>query len=148
MNLWWVCLVGGLLVAAIEVLVPGFTVIWFGVAGILSGIPVAIGAPAWVTLTVFGVSLLLLTTLVRGLILGAFPKSRRGGATNVQSVVGAVGIVIEAIDPVGGAGKVRVGTEVWTATSHQGTAIPARSRVRVLRVTGVRLVVEEEVMQR
>ena len=52
------------------------------------------------------------------------------------------GIVTEEINPVTGAGSVRVDTEMWRATSDSGP-IPEQAAVRVVEVRGARLVVEQ-----
>ncbi|RLG46539.1 MAG: hypothetical protein DRO06_04270 [Thermoproteota archaeon] len=57
-------------------------------------------------------------------------------------LVGAEGVVKRAI-PAGGEGVVLVGSELWTARSD--SPIPEGRRVRVVRVEGFRLVVEEVV---
>jgi membrane protein implicated in regulation of membrane protease activity len=50
-------------------------------------------------------------------------------------------IVTEEINPVTGAGSVRVDTELWRATTDGGS-IPKQTEVRVVEVRGTRLVVE------
>lgn len=57
-------------------------------------------------------------------------------------LVDEVGSVLEDIPGDHGSGLVRVNGEEWTATSEDGVAIAAPTRVRVLRVSGVRLIVQ------
>ena len=56
-------------------------------------------------------------------------------------VVGKIGVVIKDIDPNTLDGKVLVNKEEWSATAEK--PIPAGRKVRVLRVEGVHLEVEE-----
>lgn len=144
MNLWWVCVLAGFILIGIEVLVPGFTVIWFGIAALVTAVPVALGARSWVTLTVFGLSLLLLATLGRKVFQNSLLRRERCANTNAGAVVGKIGIVVEKIDAVHGTGRVRVDTETWTATSRGGETIPAQAKVRVEALSGARVVVSEE----
>jgi membrane protein implicated in regulation of membrane protease activity len=55
---------------------------------------------------------------------------------------GAMAIVTETVDRRAGNGFVRMGTESWRATSLTDERIPVGVEVRVIEVTGVRLVVE------
>ncbi len=61
--------------------------------------------------------------------------------TGVERLVGAEGVVIEALEP---RGQVRVQAEVWTATLATGGTqpVPVGTRVRVLAIRGLSLVVE------
>jgi membrane protein implicated in regulation of membrane protease activity len=60
---------------------------------------------------------------------------------------GALAIVTETIDRRAGNGFVRMGTESWRATSLTDDLIPTGVEVRVIEVTGVRLVVEPRISQ-
>jgi membrane protein implicated in regulation of membrane protease activity len=44
MNLWWVFVTVGILLMAMEVITPGFIIMWFGLATIVAAIPVYFGA--------------------------------------------------------------------------------------------------------
>jgi membrane-bound serine protease (ClpP class) len=64
---------------------------------------------------------------------------RRKPTTGVEGIVGEEGETVSAIDP---SGQVRVHGEIWTAVSG-GEAIPAGSKVFVVRVEGLRLTVRK-----
>jgi membrane protein implicated in regulation of membrane protease activity len=144
MNLWWVCVLAGVVFIGLEIVVPSFAVIWLGLAALVTAIPVYLNAPAWVDLSVFGTSLLLLTTFGRRLAITKLFKGARATHTNAQAVIGEFGIVIEKIDPISCTGTVRVGGEIWSAVSQQGDAIPAEAQIVVRDLKGVRLVVAEK----
>ena len=144
MNLWWVCVLAGVVLIGVEIVVPSFAVIWIGLAAFVTAIPVALRAPVWVDLTVFGGALLILVTFGRRLAITRLFKGARATRTNAQAVIGELGIVIEKIDPVSCTGTVRVGGEVWTAVSANGQAIPVEAQVVVRNLKGVRLVVAEK----
>ena len=77
-----------------------------------------------------------------------YPLGRRLDRTSPQEGIGAKrmigqhGVVLEEI-PAGPThlGLVRVGREEWRAESVDGSAIPAGATVRVVEITGTRLVV-------
>ena len=61
--------------------------------------------------------------------------------TNVYSIIGKEGIVIESIDTINGFGKVKINGELWSATSNQN--IDKNTKVKVVNVKGVKLEVEQ-----
>jgi membrane-bound serine protease (ClpP class) len=65
-------------------------------------------------------------------------------ATGVEGIVGEIGTVRDALDPEG---KIFVHGELWDATSSAG-AIPAGTRVRVLKAEELLLIVEPETTRR
>jgi len=144
MNLWWLCVVAGVVIIGAEIVVPGFAVIWLGLAAFVTAIPVSLRAPVWVDLTVFGGTLLLLVTFGRHLAITKLFKGANVARTNTQAVIGELGVVVERVDPVAGTGQVRVGGEIWTAVSHNGQIIPAETQIVVRNLKGVRLVVKEK----
>lgn len=62
-------------------------------------------------------------------------------ATNVDSIVGAEGIVTAEIDNITAAGQVKLSGMVWTARSTTGEPIPTGTHIRVDRIEGVKVYV-------
>ena len=147
MNLWWLCVLAGVVLIGVEIIAPGFVVIWLGLAALVTALPVFLGAPAWVDLVVFGGTLLLFTTVGRRLAITKVFRGARAARTNAEAVIGETGVVLEKVDPILGTGKVRVGGEVWTATSDEGQAIDQSESVIVRGLKGVRLVVSQKEMK-
>lgn len=134
---WWV--VGGVLVL-LEVAVPGFVLIWLGLAAFATGallwLAPELGWP-W-QLAAFS----LLTLGFLGGWLGW--KRRRTLATDepflnrrAQSYIGEVLVLVEPIRQ--GRGKARVGDTVWPV---RGPDLPIDARVRVVGVRDGTLLVE------
>ncbi|MGH0053432.1 MAG: NfeD family protein [Sphaerochaetaceae bacterium] len=140
--MWWILVVLGILLMALEVITPGFIVMWFGVALIVSAIPVYFQASIEVVLITFAVTLLLLTVFIRRIFIGRF-VGNKGIRTNTASLIGKCGVVTETIDRVKGTGKVRVNKEIWTACAQDDEVITSNQSVTVLRVDGVTLVVRK-----
>jgi len=90
---------------------------------------------AVVFLVVSAVSLTALRPLVRKYLT---PKLT---ATNIDSVIGSIGIVTGTIDNVGAAGQVKLNGMEWTARSTSGNPIELGTKVRVDRIEGVKVFV-------
>lgn len=143
MNLWWVFVTIGILLMAMEIITPGFIIMWFGIATIVAAIPVYFGASTSVVLFTFAVTLLILTVFVRRIFTSKV--ALKGGArTNASSLIGQKGVVVEAIDALKATGKVRVRKEIWTAESDSGKTIGVDQIVVVKAIEGVKLLVAKE----
>ena len=136
-TLWLVLMVVFLLV---EAACPIHLVsVWFALGALIAMITALLGGPVWLQITLFiAASALLLASLwpiVRKVITPNLTK------TNVDSVIGTVGIVTAAIDNVTATGEVKLGAMVWTARSTSGAPIPEGTLVRVDKVEGVKVLV-------
>ena len=59
-------------------------------------------------------------------------------ATNIDSVIGSVGMVTATIDNIGATGQVKLNGMEWTARSTSGDPIPEGTLVRVDKIEGVK----------
>ena len=139
--MWWIFVVIGVLLMALEVLTPGFLVMWFGISFIVAAIPVSLKAPFWVVMLTYAATLLILTVFVRKIFVG---KGHQAARTGTAALIGGEAVVVEAIDAVQGTGRVRAGKEVWSAISEDGASIEVDQVVQVKRIDGVKLVVTKE----
>ncbi len=136
----WAWLIAGLVLAALETLVPGVFFVWLGVAALLTGVAEWAFAPSGpVSLIIFagfaGLSVFVGRILTRRIGDGPDDRpnlNRRGAAL--------VGRVFPLDGPLAaGSGRIRVDDTVWrVAGPDLATGLP----VRVLRVEGTVLVVE------
>ena len=135
--IWLVLLVGFLMVESSTVTLVS---IWFAFGALVALILSLLHAQLWVQVVVFlGVSCLLLAALrpfVRKFITPRIVK------TNVDSVIGSTGRVTQAIDNVNAAGQVKLGAMEWTARSVSGEPIAEGTLIRVVRIEGVKAMVE------
>lgn len=113
--------------------------LWFAAGAVVAMFAALLGAGAWLQtglfLAVSGALLLMLRPIVRRYLV---PKIT---ATNVDSLVGATGLVTVAIDNVTASGQVKLGAMEWTARSTPGENIPQGTRIRVDRIEGVKVYV-------
>ena len=135
----WVWLMLGLLLAALEMLVPGVYLIWLAAAALITG-----------TLTfAFDLSLpLQVVDFVFLSLIAAFSAKRFLGERPIESSdplmnrrgarrVGETARVVTAIEH--GSGRVKVGDSEWIA---RGADVPAGERVRITGTDGSSLLVE------
>lgn len=135
----WFWLTVGVLLAAIEIVAPGFFMMWLGAAAIITGIVTwvaPIGTPGQVGLfAVLSVIAVYAARkwLVDNPIESQDPKLNDRGAR----LVGEIVTVVEPIED--GHGRVKVGDSVWNA---KGQDASIGSKVRVTGSDGATLLVE------
>lgn len=114
--------------------------IWFAAGSLTAMVVSLLGGAMWLQiLAFFAVSILLLVALWPVAKKHFKPKLT---ATNTDALIGRICTVTETIDPVEG-GRVKMGDVTWSASSQQGTKIPAGAQVKILKVQGVKVFVEE-----
>ena len=135
----WVWLTLGLVLAGLEMLVPGVYLIWLAVAAIVTGVltvALDLSLPAQVIDFVF-LSLILAFSAKRFLrdrpIESSDPLMNRRG----ERQIGQTALVVEAIEH--GSGRVKLGDSEWIA---RGPNVAAGERVRVSGSEGAILLVE------
>ena len=134
--IWLVLLAAFLITEAATVTVVS---LWFAVGSLAALIASLLGAAFWLQILLFlavsAIALAALRPIVRKYI---HPKLT---ATNVDSVIGSVGIVTAAIDNIAYTGQVKLNGMEWTARSTSGESIAPGSRVKVDRIEGVKVFV-------
>lgn len=132
-----VWIIAGLVLAALEMIVPGFVIIWFGVAGVVTGILAIFVHNPYIQFSIFlvlsGVMVVFSQRIARKI---TRPEPERVGANRM---VGATGLVIAEIKPPE-FGRVKIHGEEWRAAALRELAVGAK--VQVVAVDGTHLVVE------
>jgi len=140
-NMLFVWLVLLIAFIVIELMTMGLTTIWFAGGTIIAIIAAAVNAPLAVQVILFLVISILLLLFTRPVAVKYFNKDRV--KTNVESMLGRQAIVISDINNLEGIGQVTVGGQEWTARSaDENINIPVGEVVKVLAVSGVKLIVE------
>jgi membrane protein implicated in regulation of membrane protease activity len=129
----------------IEIFTPGFVILWFGIAFLLTAIPVYFEAPLWVIILTYSISLFVLTVFVRKIVLRISSGENSGIKTNADAIIAQQGIVVEEVNRINGTGRVRVNRETWTAVSYVDDVIRINDKVEVCSVEGVKLVVKRSI---
>lgn len=139
---WWYWVVGGLVIAMMELLVPSFFLIWFGLAAVLVGVlMMALPMP-------LSVQLVLWASLSAALTVAWFryfksPDRTKAGLAK-EAVVGEVGLVIRAVSEMQ-RGEIMfqrpiLGAEKWPILCDE--SIAAGEKARVVDVIGQLIKVE------
>ena len=139
----WVWIVIGLVLAALEMLVPGVYLIWLAIAAIITGVltfGLDLGLPSQV---IIFVSLSLITAFSAKRFLRDSPIVSSDPLLNQRGsrLVGETAVITQAID--GGTGRVKLGDSEWLA---RGPDLDVGTRVRVIGSDGAILVVEPVAM--
>lgn len=135
----WLILLAAFLAA--EAVTVGLVSSWFAGGALVALLVSLIGGAIWLQVLVFFtvsiVLLILLRPLVRKILRPRLVK------TNADSLVGSTCPVVEEIDNLTGTGRVKVGDVTWSARSENGEKIPAGTQVKILKIQGVKVYVEE-----
>ena len=138
-TVWLVLAVAFLATEAATVTVVS---LWFAAGALAAMAAALLGAGFFLQIGIFLVvsaaALAALRPLVRKYLT---PKLT---ATNIDSVIGTVGMVIADIDNITSSGRVKLNGMEWSARSTSGDPIPAGTRIRVDRIEGVKVFVSPE----
>ena len=135
--LWFVLMVVFLIMEASTVTVVS---IWFVIGALAALILSMLEVQLWLQVVVFFTVSCVLLALLRPVTKRFFTP--RIVKTNVDSLIGSVGIVTQRIENVASKGQVKLGTMEWTARSVSGESIPEGTMIRVVRIEGVKAMVE------
>ena len=135
---WWQWVLGGLGLVLLELAVPSFFVIWFGLGALLVGL--ALLTIPTLSLTAQIAAWIVASVVMVVLWFRVFKRSQHKTliGTAAGEVIGEVGLLVSAVAPFQ-RGKVRfqrpvLGAEEWVCIAE--SAITAGERVRVVSVEG------------
>ena len=112
--------------------------IWFAAGSLAAMVVSLLGAAVWLQVLVFFVVSIVLFASLWPVARKKFNPERI--ATNADALVGKVCRVTEAIDPLEG-GRIKVGDVTWSAQCEN--EVKAGTRVKILKVQGAKVIVEE-----
>lgn len=139
--IFWLGLVIVLLI--IEALTMGLTTIWFAGGAMISFLVALVGGSIPLQAGAFLVVSTLLLVFTRPAV--AKFMNRKVERTNVDSFIGRHAVVTEQVDNLKGTGCVLVSGVDWTARSCEESLILEEGQVvRILRVDGVKLIVDKK----
>lgn len=139
-EMWrWVWLGSAVVLGIGEMVTVGMFMLPFAIGAAVACILAFFNIAVWIQLLAF---LVVSIAALWGLRRFATRESEPTHAVGAKRYVGATGTVVEPVDRLAGAGRVRVETELWRATTDLDAVIPAGAEVRVVNVRGARLVVE------
>ncbi|MDR2093132.1 MAG: NfeD family protein [Azoarcus sp.] len=142
---WWVWIVGGIALVLLELAIPSFFVIWFGLGALLVGLLLLIapGLPLSGQLLLWAASSTVMTVLWFRYFKRFTNQTPIGTADG--DVIGEIGLLVHAVAPFT-RGKVRfqrpiLGAEEWPCAAD--AEIDIGTRVKVVSVEGSFVKVEK-----
>ena len=139
MTIVWLVLL--VLFLVVEAATVSMVSTWFAGGALVALLVSFLGGPLWLQILVFFTVSIVLLALLRPMVRKFFqPKITK---TNADSLVGTTCLVVEDIDNMASAGRVKVGDVTWSARSESGDPIPAGRQVKILKIQGVKVYVEE-----
>lgn len=113
--------------------------IWFAAGALVAAIAAMLNASYWLQVTLFLVVSCVILALMWPFVKKFLNPSLQ--KTNLDSIVGAEGLVTADIDNLTAQGQVKLNGMEWTARSSSGEPIGAGTRIRVDRIEGVKVFV-------
>lgn len=125
-----------------EAATAGLTSIWFVLGSVAGLIAAVCGGPVWLQVGLFFAVSIAALAFTRPLVAKLMKKDIK--PTNADRVLNNVGRVTERIDNALPSGAVYIDGKTWTARSADGEVIEPDAAVRILRMEGVKLIVQKE----
>lgn len=138
MSIFWLVL--AVILGVFEAVTAQLVSIWFAVGAVGGCITSLFTDNIWIQVTVAVVLTLITLVITR-------PLSKRltqvkKTHTNSDRNIGKTALVVTDIDNLNSVGQVKVGSNVWSAKSSDGSIIKKDSKVVVKAIEGAKLVVE------
>ncbi|MBK4998642.1 NfeD family protein [Pseudomonas sp. S31] len=133
---WWIWLVFGLGLILLELVLPTFFILWFGIGAVLVSF-IALAAPS-LQLDMQVLLWVLFSSLTTALWFKLFRRKKPDVRWTADSVIGEVGLLTASVSQFQ-KGRVRfqkpiLGNEEWTCVADSD--IPAGERVRLVAIEG------------
>lgn len=138
--MWQIWLIASGIFFVIEIFTIGFLIFWLGVAALIAMLISFITDSVILQTTVFVISSGLLIFATRPLTNKIAGKETI--PTNVYSLIGKRGIVVEDIDWQKGTGKVKIEGELWSVKTNEQINISKGTEVEVENIEGVKVFVK------
>ena len=126
----------------VEAATVGLVSIWFVIGSVAGLITAVLGGPIWLQVVMFFIVSIAALIATRPLVRKLGKKGEV--ATNADRVLGGTARVTETIDNTIPSGEVYIDGKTWTARSADGEVIEPDAAVRILRMEGVKLIVQKE----
>lgn len=139
---WWLIIALALFV--IEILTPGFVIMWFGVGALVAAL-LSIFRIESLTIQIvsFVVVSLVLVILSRTIFKNVFIKNSPDMKTNADVVLGKIGIVTDEIDNNLSTGRILIEGQDWSARSDDSSVIAKDEKIVIIKWVGATLIVKK-----
>lgn len=128
MNIvWWHWLVLGFCLIGLELLIPSFTIIWFGLGAVAVALLVLVvpGVPLWLQVLLWAIASVMFTLMWFKYLR---PKSRTHAGQSKEALIGETGIIIRGTVDSYAKGTVRfriaiLGADEWTCYADEPLSV-------------------------
>ncbi len=138
--MWQYWLIASGLFFIAEIITIGFLIFWLGIGALIAMVVSFFTDNLIIQTTVFVISSAILICATRPLV-NKFSKNQKTIKTNVDAIIGKVGIVTKKIDSINSTGQVKVEGETWSAMSEKNENIEVGTQIYVSDIKGVKAVV-------
>ncbi len=146
MELWQIWLIVALLFFVIEILTTGVAVICFSFGALASMIVALCGGNITLQVILFAVVSLLSLIFLRPVLVKLFyKKGKKEVKTNVDALIGRIGVVSETIDFAKNQGRVAVDGDDWKAVSQDDSVIEKGEKVEIVKIESIIVTVKRAV---
>lgn len=135
---FWLIVSGVFLIA--EIITTGFLLFWLAIGALITMIVSLFTDNIIIQSSVFLLSSTALIFATKPLVRKLF-NSKDNAITNAYSIIGKMGVVSQEIDSVKNIGQVKINSEVWSAKTESDSPIPKGTKVKVIKIDGVKVVV-------
>ncbi len=136
---WWMWVVAGGALLVLEIVTPGFVLIFFGVAAVIVGLAAGIGLqlPLWGEILAFAVLSVVLLLAFRGPML-RWMGTRSRAVPRIDRLEDETAVALEDLAP-GAVGRAELRGTPWAARNIDDAPLVAGTRCRVAKVDGLTL---------
>lgn len=139
--MWYIWLIMAGIFLIVEIMTVGFLIFWLSIGSLFAMVTSFFTDNLFIQTAVFVVASTLLIFATKPFV-KKFAIVKNPIKTNVYSSIGKVGIVTEDIDNLKAVGQIKLGGEVWSATSIDNSAISKGTEVVIKEIRGVKAIVE------
>lgn len=134
MWIFWLVVAGIFFIG--EMITTGFLIFWLGLGAVIALIVSLFTSSLFIQTVAFVISSIILIMATKPLT-DKFTK-KDIVPTNVYTLKGKKGIVIQEINPTNGTGQIKVGGEIWSALCDENSVIKKDEEVEIVRIQGVK----------
>ena len=134
----WLIIAGVCLVA--EIMTVGFLIFWFAIGAFFAMIVSLFTNNLIIQTSVFVISSAIMIFATKPFV-KKFVNNNNSIKTNVNSIIGKIGIVTQDINSINSTGQIKVGGEIWSALGENDINIEKGTEVEILEVKGVKVIV-------
>lgn len=142
-EIWHYWLMAAIVFGILEIFIPSFIIINMAVGALLATLISAFNFSVEWQIASFAIGSLISFFTVRPLMIRYGFKRSEKVKTNMDAMLGKIGVVIERIDEERNCGRVKVDGDDWRAKSVDASLIELGSRVEIVKMDSIIVIVKK-----